>query len=223
MSCCEDILKAVENNHPQCIQILGTSGNFPRNDIDNSSLHSAIFIGHNECAKEIVKFITYIDWFTWNGWTGLNIAAEVGNYEMLVFLADHGADINHITEHGYTPIYSAIQHGHRECVEFLFDRGCFLNTRGHQKHIAKILKRLDRQNPHYNELLVYYRHSKQNRHTRLRRYPDSQSTPSREQHLEWLMSEKATTFYHLESTGYNFNEDEFKQFIHIEIKEPCDA
>ncbi|KAL4167380.1 hypothetical protein KRP22_012866 [Phytophthora ramorum] len=51
------------------------------------------------------------------GWTLLNVAADSGDLEMVVFLTEHGAALNTKNDNGYSPLHSAVAKSHGDVVK----------------------------------------------------------------------------------------------------------
>jgi len=62
------------------------------------------------------------------GHTALTAAVFVRKYEMVVYLLDHGADIDRVDGVGRSPIMEATLQGDPKIVQLLLDRGAKLNT-----------------------------------------------------------------------------------------------
>ena len=58
-----------------------------------------------------------------NGRYPLHYAADYGQYDVLEFLIQKGADVNLADKHGITPLLAAIWEGHTKCVELLLQKG----------------------------------------------------------------------------------------------------
>ena len=59
-----------------------------------------------------------------SGYTPLNYAAEIGNYNCLTKLIEAGADLNHFGEDIGTPLYLAAKNDHKDCLVKLIKSGC---------------------------------------------------------------------------------------------------
>ncbi|KAL4118454.1 hypothetical protein PRIC2_010779 [Phytophthora ramorum] len=51
------------------------------------------------------------------GWTLLNVAADSGDLDMVVFLTEHGAALNTKNDNGYSPLHSAVAKSHGDVVK----------------------------------------------------------------------------------------------------------
>ena len=65
----------------------------------------------------------------------LNLAAQVGSYDMIKFLLDKGCDINTTNNYGNTPLHYTIGFEYVLCTDFLIRMGAkekIKNFRGHK-------------------------------------------------------------------------------------------
>lgn len=75
----------------------------------------------------VVKFAATVNKADRQGFTALHYAADSGNYAVVEFLVDHGADVNAansvMEQVAITPLYMAYQKGHYRIADFLKLRG----------------------------------------------------------------------------------------------------
>ena len=57
------------------------------------------------------------------GWTPLHEAANFGHLEIVNYLLDYGADIDHRGDAGITPLIDAASCGHVQMMRLLIERG----------------------------------------------------------------------------------------------------
>uniref|UniRef100_A0A1A9WJ39 ANK_REP_REGION domain-containing protein n=1 Tax=Glossina brevipalpis TaxID=37001 RepID=A0A1A9WJ39_9MUSC len=62
-----------------------------------------------------------------NGRYPLHYAADYGQYDVLEYLINKGANINIMDKHGITPLLAAIWEGHTKCVKLLLEKGAEQN------------------------------------------------------------------------------------------------
>jgi len=67
-----------------------------------------------------------------SGCTALLFAAKVGNEDLIYFLLNWGADIDHVDDDGNTALHYAAGWGHTKSVTILIDRGCNANLANRQ-------------------------------------------------------------------------------------------
>ena len=63
-----------------------------------------------------------------NGSTPLLLGCQEGQHNIVEFLANQGADVDHCDIVGTTPILAAVQRGHRQVVNLLVKKGVDVNT-----------------------------------------------------------------------------------------------
>ncbi|KAL3670138.1 hypothetical protein V7S43_004453 [Phytophthora oleae] len=62
-------------------------------------------------------------------WTALNVAADEGTLDIVVFLTEHDAVLNTKNEHGFSPLHSAVAKSHGDVVKHLLSIGADVDTR----------------------------------------------------------------------------------------------
>ncbi|XP_043664050.1 myotrophin-like isoform X2 [Vespula pensylvanica] len=58
-----------------------------------------------------------------DGRTPLHYAADYGQYDVVRYLLEKGADANATDKHGITTLLAAIWEGHTHCVKLLLEKG----------------------------------------------------------------------------------------------------
>ncbi|KAK1941209.1 Ankyrin-2 [Phytophthora citrophthora] len=77
----------------------------------------------DEKVHELLEVRVYGDW------TPLNLAADAGNLDRVIFFTEHDAVLNIKNEHGFSPLHSAVVKDHRDVVKHLISIGADIDTR----------------------------------------------------------------------------------------------
>ncbi|XP_034935603.1 myotrophin [Chelonus insularis] len=62
-----------------------------------------------------------------DGRVPLHYAADYGQYEVIRYLMEKGADANMVDKHGISVLLAAIWEGHTDCVKLLLEKGASPN------------------------------------------------------------------------------------------------
>lgn len=95
-------------------------------------IHDAAYIGDVRRTRQILDDKpSMIESFSRDGFTPLDLASYFGHPELVVFLLERGAKIEHEVrnEHLFTALTGAVAEGHREIAKALLDRGANVNHR----------------------------------------------------------------------------------------------
>lgn len=95
-------------------------------------LHDAAYIGDVPTARRILDANpSQLDAFSSDGFTPLDLASYFGHQDLVVFLLDRGAKVEHEirNESLYTALTGAVAEGHRDIADLLLDRGANVNHR----------------------------------------------------------------------------------------------
>lgn len=66
-----------------------------------------------------------------NQWTPLFFAARAGQKEVVIYLLDHGAEVNATDNTGATPLHVAAENGHPQTIDTLLNRGASIDLKDH--------------------------------------------------------------------------------------------
>jgi len=61
------------------------------------------------------------------GSTPLHYAAMMGRVEVMKYMIEKGANINHVNNTGSTPLHAGSLNGYGTCMELLIDKGADIN------------------------------------------------------------------------------------------------
>ena len=101
---------------------MGTDIHLKTNDGKNC-LHIAAMQGHlNLCKMRIDKHKFDLDITDEDGWTALHFSAQIGNYELVTYFADMGADIHLKTNDGRNCVHIATLEGHLNLCKKLINK-----------------------------------------------------------------------------------------------------
>ncbi|XP_074599788.1 death-associated protein kinase 1-like isoform X2 [Brevipalpus obovatus] len=71
-----------------------------------------------------------------HGETALHIAAGLGQFEILKFLVEKGADIKSLDSHGDSTIYWAARQGHSQIIRYLYEKGVDVDLKNKAEETA---------------------------------------------------------------------------------------
>ena len=93
---------------------------------------SAFFLAAQEChistMRLLLKYRANPDQPTEDGFTPLQVAAQVGNDRVIDFLLEQGVALETLNRHGATALHTACQHGNEYCVSALLAKGAAVNV-----------------------------------------------------------------------------------------------
>mmetsp|Transcript_35909 Transcript_35909/g.49187 ORF Transcript_35909/g.49187 Transcript_35909/m.49187 type:complete len:192 (-) Transcript_35909:20-595(-) len=124
-----------ERNVEQVRNILhsGTNPEIKRLQDSWTALHLAAYLGHYECAKELLHYGAYIDPLERHGSTPLHWAVAQGNLDCVQLLLDSGADLHATHMGGGSPLSVAVQNPRIAIVKYLLERGARIDHLDLQK------------------------------------------------------------------------------------------
>jgi len=140
------VLVAVRNNQPKILDYLLNHTSIQLSiadeqqaimDVLENSRNFIMRTDANKCLKLFLKhninpnfgINIQLGESKYQNWTPLMEACEIGNYDTVILLLEHGADVNVQEDlHGYTPLDRAIDGEKLKCVEALLHAGANPNT-----------------------------------------------------------------------------------------------
>lgn len=100
--------------------------------LPGDALRDAALNGDLASAKQAVAAGADVNWDTsvipWGDSTPLQLAARHGHIEMMRYLLENGADINHTSDYGTIALHHAAANGQTEAVKFLVTAGSDINA-----------------------------------------------------------------------------------------------
>lgn len=143
---CSALHLAVERGSADVVTFLLESGASPLlHDVNgNTPLTLACRSGSAELVFALVETLDRIDAIDlkrqlieaqrFGGWTPLNLAADGGHFEIVVFLVEHGANLETKNDRGFSPLNSAAIRGHSDVVQFLLESGADTDSKNKQQN-----------------------------------------------------------------------------------------
>jgi hypothetical protein len=104
------LVAASRNGHLDVVKYLvehGANVNDQNNELKKSPLLAAAWSRHLDVAEYLLSKGASINAQAHNGFTPLNDAASIGDFQIVKFLVEHGADVRIPDLHGRTPLQNA--------------------------------------------------------------------------------------------------------------------
>ena len=94
-----------------------------------TALHKAVWDGHIQVVKFLVRNGAEIDAKNQNDATPLYIAAQEGQLDVVKFLIEKGANVDEKQKDGFTPLHVAAEKRRLEVVKYLTENGANINAK----------------------------------------------------------------------------------------------
>ncbi|KAF0991359.1 hypothetical protein HZS_5561 [Henneguya salminicola] len=110
-------------------QNIKTTPIYKRNVKGETALHRAAIRGDIKRMEEIIYEYPIVDIFDHAGWTPLLEASNRGKYAAVLYLIDHGADINFRGPNNVTPLHDACYNNRIDVIKLLISKNADLDAK----------------------------------------------------------------------------------------------